>query len=158
MATVANVLIYRVPTNSKPWHESSTSAEGTAGDVYLPKYETRCESVDKMKRIKDFSSFIPFPEVLQHQTVATRRMLLWARRRKHAGLLSGRRMPCTSLLSCRQSMGCATARKWTGLTQLKPVETVPIDLIKSVQVGATDSQLLQCMDPPLGSDLHYDDK
>lgn len=37
-------------------------------------------------------------------------------------------------------------------------KTISIDLIKSVQTDATHSQLLQSMDPPLGSDLHYDDK
>lgn len=37
-------------------------------------------------------------------------------------------------------------------------KTISIDLIKSVQTDATYSQLVQSMDPPLGSDLHYDDK
>lgn len=37
-------------------------------------------------------------------------------------------------------------------------KTISIDLIKSVQTDATYSQLVQSMGPPLGSDLHYDDK
>lgn len=37
-------------------------------------------------------------------------------------------------------------------------ETIAIDLIKSARIGAANSQLLQRMDPPLGSDLHYGDK
>lgn len=37
-------------------------------------------------------------------------------------------------------------------------EMLPIDLLKSTKIGAADSQLGQRIDPPLGSDLHYDDK
>lgn len=157
MAIVTNVLVYRVPTNSQPLHESSTSTEGTIGDVYLPKYETLSESIDKRKKIKDFSSFIPFPEVLQHQNVATC-MLLWAVRCKlQAYYLDGtcRVRPCSPVANrwiCNSKEMDRTDRTQTSR------ETITIDLIKSVQIGATNSQLLQCMDPPLGSDLHYDDK
>ena len=37
-------------------------------------------------------------------------------------------------------------------------KAISIDLAKSVETDATHSQLWQSMDPPLGSDLHYDDK
>lgn len=37
-------------------------------------------------------------------------------------------------------------------------KTISIDPAKSVQTDANCSQLWQSMDPPLGSDLHYDDK
>ncbi len=37
-------------------------------------------------------------------------------------------------------------------------KTISIDLAKSAETDATHSQLWQSVDPPLGSDLHYDDK
>lgn len=37
-------------------------------------------------------------------------------------------------------------------------KAISIDLAKSLETDATHSQFWQSMDPPLGSDLHYDDK
>lgn len=39
-----------------------------------------------------------------------------------AGLLSGPPMLCTTLRSCGESMDCAAARNWAGLTVLKSVQ------------------------------------
>lgn len=46
----------------------------------------------------------------------------------------------------------------TKISREREREMLPIDLMKSAQIGAADSRLRQRMDPPLGSDLHYDDK
>lgn len=60
------------------------------------------------------------------------------------------------LSSCREADGI----DGTTISRVRESERgmLPIDLMKSAQIGAADSRLRQRMDPPLGSDLHYDDK
>lgn len=77
----------------------------------------------------------------------TRRPVIWT---AHAAHVSAVLLPID---------GLCTHKEMDGIDRTQTSrETIPIDLIKSVQIGATNSQLLQCMDPPLGSDLHYNDK
>lgn len=55
--------------------------------------------------------------------------------------------------------GCVAARKWAGPTHLESGQMIHrIDQIKCSQPDAAQSELLPSTTPPLGSDLHYQDK
>lgn len=67
---------------------------------------------------------------------------------------------CARPLTCCESIGCVAAGAGWGGADRSQISrmAISIDLAKSGETDATHSQLWQSMDPPLGSDLHYDDK